>query len=176
MGGLDDTEQRPAKVDDLDLHRVGGVRPHDLSTQQTQSRRLPTLGITQHDKMRLLGEVQYDRLQFAFAETDGDLCRGSRGACRGDCAVGNLQRQERDRTRTTPGPSVGRTPPVQRRQGNHHLFPIARDTPPRPELGQLAGAPAVHLRVGRVTESELDPGADLVLQRRTRLGPPGQRR
>ena len=62
VGGLDDTEQRPAKVDDLDLHRVGGVRPHDLSTQQTQSRCLPTLGITQHDKMRLFGEIQYDRL------------------------------------------------------------------------------------------------------------------
>src|SRR5882724_10363694 len=33
VSGLDDTEQRAAKVDDLDLRRVGGVRPHDLSAQ-----------------------------------------------------------------------------------------------------------------------------------------------
>jgi hypothetical protein len=106
VGGLNDTEQRSAKVDDFDLHRVGGVRPRDLSTQQTQSRRLAALGIAQYDKMRLFGEVQYDRPQFALTETDGDLCRSTGGAYRRDGAVSNLQRQEFDRRRTTPIPSV----------------------------------------------------------------------
>ena len=57
MGGLDDAEQRPAKVDDLDLRRVGGVRPDDLSTQQPQNRGLAALAFTQNDEVRLFGEI-----------------------------------------------------------------------------------------------------------------------
>ena len=175
VGGLDNAEQRPAKVDDLELHRVGGVGPDDLAAQQTQGRRLAALGFTQHDKMRLFGEIQDNWLQFALAETDGDLRCGAGAAYRGHCAVSDLQRAGARSKAHAPGPSVRGRRLAARPTGqrDHHLFPVARDTPSRRDVGQLAGTPAVHLGVGGIAQPQFDAGADLILQCRPYLRPAG---
>ncbi len=62
MRGLDDTEQRAAKVDNLELGRACVVGPHDLSAQQPQHRGLAALRLTENEQMGLLGEIRCDGL------------------------------------------------------------------------------------------------------------------
>ncbi len=121
--------------------------------------------------MRLFGEIQYNWLQFALAETDDDLRCSARDADTGHVVMRDLKREKFDRRRTTPGPPGRRRLAVQPWQCDHQLFPVARDTPSRRDVGQLAGTPAVHLGVGGVAEPQFEASADLVLQCRPYLRP-----
>ena len=72
MFRLDDAEQGAPKVDDQQLGFRGGLRPNDLAAQGPQRGSLSTLVVSEDQQMRMLLEIDWDRLQSALLETEQD--------------------------------------------------------------------------------------------------------
>ena len=142
--------------------------------------------------MRLGAEVQVRGSELVLVDTDGYqqrvqpvLRRGHQQVrvaillgqhphrwCRWSCpCLGQPVRRIDDPRREVLGRGCG----VDARQGGQHLQLVAGQAPAGSPLRDVGGDSSVHIGLGRVTETELDPRAQQVLQRGPDLSPPGTR-
>src|SRR5689334_24309131 len=135
MSRFDNTEQRSAEVDDLDLRGVRTSGADDLPTQQAQCRRLSALGFSEHQQMWLIREIECHRLQFKLPYAENHVAAGG--------IVSNVQRQKFDRLCAAPAPPHD---PVlaDAWPRDQHFLAVARDAATRRDMAQLPGTLAVH--------------------------------
>jgi hypothetical protein len=114
--------------------------------------------------------------RYAGASSSSSIPMGTSSGCNRWCGwscpcLGQPVRRIDDPRREVLGRGCG----VDARQGGQHLQLVAGQAPAGSPLRDVGGDSSVHIGLGRVTETELDPRAQQVLQRGPDLSPPGTR-